>query len=90
MKGLSGSEVKSAISTLLNDIHLDVFWQPDCTQGGSFAFRGCQFQVSDISRKECFCVDEQHKRLDSVPSSSTGPPECPLGERVRGWVGGVS
>ena len=79
--------MKSAISTLLSDIHRDDFWQPDCTRGGSYAFRGCQFQVSDVSSKECFCVDEHQERLANVPSSRTGLPECPLGESRVGWGG---
>ncbi|KAK7094470.1 hypothetical protein V1264_006027 [Littorina saxatilis] len=78
VKGMTGQTAKTTITSLLSDIHRDKFWQPDCTKGGSHAYRGCEFGVPDITSKTCFCVDDMNERLEGTPTSSSGLPECPV------------
>ncbi|XP_076454496.1 uncharacterized protein LOC143289419 [Babylonia areolata] len=76
--GQTPEQVKTLVSTLLQDIHRDVLWQPDCTPGGSHAYRGCEYRVADQGIRECYCLDEELFRMTSVPASTTGLPDCPL------------
>ncbi|KAL8575691.1 hypothetical protein ACOMHN_055880 [Nucella lapillus] len=76
--GRTKQQVKALVSTLLQDIHLDTVWQPNCTSGGGDGYRGCEFRVSDQGIKECYCLDQQLERIASIPASTTGLPDCPL------------
>lgn len=54
--------VSGLLRQLMSEIGLTEIWMPRCTVDGEYTRVGCEYNVSNILTRECFCVDGNQQR----------------------------